>query len=78
LIRKAGLNSVRVYFTAENPFIIYSPLVRDKLALDPEGNGYGGAINSSAGGSPVQGRAITVNLNTPPTRQFLFGINLKF
>ncbi len=32
--------------TALNPFIIYSPLVKDGLGLDPEGNGYGGAVSS--------------------------------
>ncbi|MGB8191357.1 MAG: TonB-dependent receptor [Chitinophagaceae bacterium] len=78
LLAKAGMNSLRVYFTAQNPFLIYSPLVKDDLALDPEGNGYGGSINSGAGGTPVMGRSVTVNLNTPPTRQFLFGVNLKF
>jgi TonB-linked SusC/RagA family outer membrane protein len=79
LINRAGFTSARLYVTAENPFFIYAPLVRDGLALDPEGNGYGGTINSAAGSSTtVQGRAITVNLNTPPTRQFIFGVNLKF
>ena len=78
ILNKAGISSLRVYVTAENPFFLYAPLVRDNLALDPEGNGYGGSINSAAGGTPVQGRSITVNLNTPPIRQFLFGINVKF
>jgi len=35
-------------------------------------------VNSTAGGTPVQTRAITVNMGVPPTRQFIFGINLKF
>ena len=78
VLGRAGISSFRIYVTAQNPFIIYSPLVRDQLALDPEGNSYGGSINSGAGGTPVQGRAITVNLNTPPTHQFIIGINLKF
>jgi TonB-dependent starch-binding outer membrane protein SusC len=78
VMNKAGINSLRLYVTAENPFFLYAPLVKDNLALDPEGNSYGGSINSGAGGTPVLGRAITVNLNTPPTRQFLIGINLKF
>ena len=78
MINKIGISSIRVYATAENPFFIYAPLVRDHLALDPEGNSYGGSINSAAGGMPVAARAITVNLNTPPTRQYLFGLNVKF
>jgi hypothetical protein len=72
-----GITSLRVYLTAQNPFIVYSPLVKAGLAVDPEGNGYGGAVTSSAGGS-VPNRAITVNLNAPPVRQFNFGVNVKF
>ena len=34
-LQKLGLSSARVYLNATNPFILYSPLVRDKLALDP-------------------------------------------
>lgn len=77
-LQRFGLNSLRVYVSAVNPFIIYSPLVRDNLALDPEGNGYGGSVGSATGAPAVPGRAITVNLNIPTTRQFLFGLNLKF
>ena len=36
-----------------NPFIIYSPLVKDGLGLDPEGNGYGGAVASTATGTSI-------------------------
>jgi len=76
---KSGISSVRIYLTALNPFILYSPLVKEGLGLDPEGNGYGGAVNSSATGIvSAPGRAITVNLNAPPTRQFNIGVNLKF
>jgi TonB-dependent starch-binding outer membrane protein SusC len=89
LLAKAKITSLRVYVSAENPFFIYAPLVKDKLVLDPEGNGYSaggqgangsaqGVVGSTAGGTPVPLRAITVGLNTPPTRQFIFGINLKF
>ena len=69
---------LRVYVSAQNPFILWSPLVKAGLGIDPEGNGTGNAVNSTAGGSPVQTRAITVNMGVPPTRQFIFGINLKF
>ena len=79
LLSKAGISSLRLYVTAQNPFMIYSPLVDEGLALDPEGNGYGGTISSFASGdAPVQGRTITVGLGTPPTRQFIMGLNLRF
>jgi hypothetical protein len=74
-----------------NPFIFYSPFVKDGLGPDPEGNGYGGAISSpTAGGSVGVGgtgpnantngsfRQVSVNANNPSTRQFNFGIDLKF
>ncbi|HET9825416.1 MAG TPA: SusC/RagA family TonB-linked outer membrane protein, partial [Chitinophagaceae bacterium] len=85
ILRKAGITSLRVYLTALNPFILYSPFVKDDLGPDPEGNGYGNAISSPTAGGSVgpggtngQGRVITVNANNPSTRQFNVGINLKF
>ena len=85
LIKKIGLNSARVYLNATNPFILYSPLVRDHLAIDPEGNGYAGnagdngaIVTTGAGNAGAPARAIVVNLNNPPVRQFTLGVNLKF
>lgn len=43
-LRKAGISSARIYVNAVNPFIIYSPLVKSGLAIDPEGNGTGNLI----------------------------------
>ena len=78
-LQKLGLSSARIYLNATNPFIIYSPLVSANLALDPEGNGYGGTVNpSGAGDAGAQARQISVNMNNPPIRQFTLGLNLKF
>jgi TonB-linked SusC/RagA family outer membrane protein len=88
-LKKAGISSLRVYVTALNPFIFYSPFVKDGLGPDPEGNGYGNAVSSPTAGGSVgpggvagelnqQSRVITVNANNPSTRQFNIGINLKF
>jgi hypothetical protein len=77
-LNRAGISSLRIYFSAQNPFILYSPFVKDGYGPDPEGNGYGGVSTSTVGGTPVPGRAITVNLYAPSTRQFNFGVNLKF
>lgn len=88
-LKKAGITSLRVYVTAVNPFIIYSPFVKDGFGPDPEGNGYGGAVSSpTAGGSvgaggstsasPATSRQISVNANDPATRQFNIGLNLRF
>jgi len=79
ILSKAGISSLRVYVTAENPFILYSPLVKSGLALDPEGNGYSGGVTSAVTSStPVSQRSITVNLNAPPVRQYNFGVNVRF
>jgi TonB-dependent starch-binding outer membrane protein SusC len=85
MLSRAGISSLRVYITAENPFIIYSPFVKAGYGTDPEGNGYGGAVASTSagnstgpGGASGNGRVITVNANNPSTRQFNVGLNLKF
>ena len=51
LLKKTGIQSLRVYVSAQNPFIIWSPLVKDGLGIDPEGNGTGNAIGSQGGGA---------------------------
>jgi TonB-linked SusC/RagA family outer membrane protein len=78
LLGKAGINSARIFFTVTNPFIIYSPMVRDGLAIDPEGTGTGATLTpqgGSAAGAPA--RSIIMSINTPPTQEFTFGINIK-
>jgi TonB-dependent starch-binding outer membrane protein SusC len=80
LLSKVGINSLRIFVNILNPLVLYSPFVKEGYGPDPEGNGYGGTVTSPlAGGSTsIQGRAITVNANTPSTRQINFGLNLKF
>ena len=79
LMSKAKIQSLRAYVSAQNPLIIWAPLVRDNLGIDPEGNGTGNAVGSQGGGvTPVPGRAITVGMGVPPTRQVILGVNLKF
>lgn len=82
LLGKAGIQSLRVYVSTQNPFILWSPLVKDGLGLDPEGNGTNSnnaAVGTQGGGATaVSTRAILVGAGVPPTRQILFGVNLKF
>jgi TonB-linked SusC/RagA family outer membrane protein len=81
LLSKAHIQGLRVYVTAQNPFILWSPLVRDGLGIDPEGNGTnsgGAAISSQGGQRAVPASAVLVGMGVPPTRQFVFGLNLKF
>lgn len=81
LLKHTGISSLRIYFNVTNPFIIYAPLVKAGLAVDPEGNGYGGAVSSTTVGSSDTGaptRQISVNLNNPTPRMFTIGANVKF
>ncbi|MBL7814830.1 MAG: TonB-dependent receptor [Saprospiraceae bacterium] len=79
VFKKAGISSARIYVNLTNPFIVYSPLVKSGLAIDPEGNGYANAVTPT-GASEVsaQARQIAVNMNNPPVRQMTLGMNLKF
>ncbi|MBC8053133.1 MAG: TonB-dependent receptor [Sphingobacteriaceae bacterium] len=73
-VKYTGLGSVRIYASALNPFILYSPFVKSGYGIDPEGTGTGGTVNDAVNND----RAITVGLDVPSTRQFLFGLNVKF
>jgi TonB-linked SusC/RagA family outer membrane protein len=72
----AGISGARIYLNATNPFIIWAPLVRDDLGVDPEGNS--NATTGTVIGDGVPTRQISVNLNNPPVKQITAGINLKF
>lgn len=79
VFKKAGISSFRLYLNVTNPFIMYSPFVRDGFGPDPEGNGYGGAVAAAGSGDVgVGARQISVNINNPSQRQFTVGLNVKF
>ncbi len=79
LLNRIGISSLRIYLTAENPFILYSPFVKDGYGPDPEGNGYGGGAASQGSsylGAP--GRQVSVNADDPSVRNFNIGLSVKF
>lgn len=79
LLKKVNINTLRIYANITNPFILYSPLADTGLVIDPEGNGYGNAVNSTgSSGATVTARQISVNLNNPTSRIMTFGLNLSF
>jgi hypothetical protein len=82
LLGKSGIQSLRAYVSAQNPFILWSPLVDEGLGLDPEGNGTnanGATVSTQGGGATaVPSRAIIVGMGVPPTRQIIFGVNVRF
>jgi hypothetical protein len=80
ILGKAGISSARVYVNVTNPFIVYSPFVKDGFGPDPEGNSFNNSSlgPTGAGDLAVPTRQISVELNNPSTRQVTFGLNLKF
>ena len=73
LIKNSGIK-MRMYFTAQNPFVMFSPY-HDESGLDPETNSFGNE-NQAAGSYPR--RILTVGFNTPSTRNYILGVNLTF
>ena len=73
-VKKAGISNLRLYVTAQNPFVFFSPF-HSETGLDPETNSYGDQ-NSAVSG--YQHRLLTLGFNTPSTRNYLLGLNLTF
>ena len=75
-LRRAGIDKLRVYATAQNPFVFFSPF-HSESGLDPEPNARGndGSFQANAG---FLYRQKVVGTNTPNTRNFIFGINITF
>jgi TonB-linked SusC/RagA family outer membrane protein len=75
LLAKTGITSLRLYTTVQSPFrAFFSEYVREG-GLDPEPTGRGGAVNPGFGGGSNR---LTVRPDTPLTRTFIFGLNVKF
>jgi hypothetical protein len=75
-IKNAGISKLRLYFTVENAFVLFSPYYKES-GMDPETNSYG---NENAA-VPLAGslsRLLTIGTNTPSTRNYLIGINITF
>lgn len=75
LIKSSAVN-LRMYFTAQNPFVFFSPFHRES-GLDPEANSQGNE-NTAASGFGIPSRILTVGFNTPSTRNYILGVNLSF
>lgn len=72
--RSLGIEKLRLYFTAQNPFVLFSPYHK-MSGMDPETNSFGNenqAVNSYAK------RFLIIGTNTPSTRNYLLGLNLTF
>jgi len=74
LIQKWGISNLRIYASCNNVATLFSPYMKDAGGVDPQPTGY---FTTENGGGQQQTRQLTVGLNTPPSRQFLVGINFK-
>lgn len=69
VIKKMGARNIRLYATAQDPFILFSPYRNNEFGgLDPESGG--------SASSPTTGT--NVGVDTPPTWKLLFGIQVSF
>ena len=75
ILNSVKAQSFRVYVTAQNPFVLYSPYMRAG-GVDPEATALGNTGVQNPGN--LSSRALTIGLATPPTRAFLFGVNVGF
>jgi hypothetical protein len=67
---------LRVYVTAQNPFVMFSPYNKES-GMDPETNSFGNE-NAAVNLSENLRRVLTIGTNTPSTRNYLIGLNLTF
>ncbi|SNR67160.1 SusC/RagA family TonB-linked outer membrane protein [Hymenobacter mucosus] len=74
-LKKAGVSRLRLYATAQNPFVIFSPYKKES-GMDPETNSYADQNVAVTAGTPS--RLLTIGTNAPATRTYLLGLNLTF
>lgn len=74
-IKNVGIQRLRLYFTAQNPFVMFSPY-HTESGMDPETNSYGD--ENAAVTSEYRRRLLTLGTNTPATRNYMIGLNLTF
>ncbi len=72
---KAGISRLRLYVTAQNPLVMFSPY-HSESGMDPETNSYGD--ENQAVTTTIQDRLPVVANNAPSTRNYLIGMNLTF
>lgn len=74
-LKRSDIN-LRVYVTAQNPFVMFSPYHKES-GMDPETNSFGNE-NAAVNLSDDLKRILTLGTNTPSTRNYLIGVNLTF
>jgi len=73
-MKKANISAMRIYLTAENPFVLFSPYYK-MSHMDPETNAYGDQYSAV---SAAPHRILTIGTNVPSTKNYLLGFNVTF
>ncbi|MCD9855222.1 SusC/RagA family TonB-linked outer membrane protein [Epilithonimonas sp. JDS] len=73
-LKDLKLNSLRIYFTVTNPFVLFSPYHKFS-GMDPEPNSVGDQNQAVSG---YKQRQLIIGTNNPSTRNYLMGLNLTF
>jgi TonB-linked SusC/RagA family outer membrane protein len=77
-MNRIGLKRLRIYATAQNPFVFFSPYYKQS-GMDPEPNSFANdGANMAVAYGYGQRRLLTVGYNTPNTRNYLLGLNVSF
>ncbi len=74
-LKGVGVNRLRLYVTAQNPFVLFSPYHKES-GMDPETNSY--ANENAAVTDAYRARLLTIGTNAPATRSYLVGLNVTF
>jgi TonB-dependent starch-binding outer membrane protein SusC len=75
-LQNAGIGKLRLYATAQNPFVLFSPYHKE-TGMDPETNSFGNE-NAAVPLSDNLRRLLTLGTNAPATRNYLVGLNITF
>lgn len=78
LFKKSGIDNLRLYVTAQNPFVFFSPYKRES-GMDPETNSFANENSAvTIGENDQRKRLMTIGTNTPSTTNYLIGLNVSF
>ncbi|GHU55248.1 SusC/RagA family TonB-linked outer membrane protein [Bacteroidia bacterium] len=78
-VTRLGLSSLRAYVTVDNVCTLFSPYMDKYGGLDPEPTGYGSQTRVNGYSYAIaQDRQLTIGPTIPPSRYFIFGLNIKF
>lgn len=76
ILPKNSNMKVRLYFTVQNPFVMFSPYYKES-GMDPETNSYGNE-NAAVPLGGGQRRFLTIGTNSPSIRSYILGLNMSF